>query len=123
MFQPGNISQAIGLARLQEESTEAIARKSRTLVRLNKLGWSSTSLTNTKPNSTPVTRSDPKLSNPNSHETKVLANSFSSNAASSSTYMPIKCPTQKEMEAGAREKGLCFNCDEKFVKGHRCQRT
>lgn len=122
MFQPGNISQAIGLARLQEESTEAIARKSRTPVRLNQLGWSSTSLTNTKPTSTPVTRSDPKMSNPNSHETKVLANSFSSNAASSSTYMPIKRLTQKEMEA-RREKGLCFNCDEKFVKGHRCQRT
>ncbi|KAF7154542.1 hypothetical protein RHSIM_Rhsim01G0254600 [Rhododendron simsii] len=36
--------------------------------------------------------------------------------------MPLKHLTQKEMEA-RREKGLCFNCDEKFVKGHRCQRT
>ena len=24
--------------------------------------------------------------------------------------------------AERREKGLCFNCDEKFSRGHRCQR-
>jgi hypothetical protein len=24
--------------------------------------------------------------------------------------------------ADRREKGLCFNCDEKFSRGHRCQR-
>jgi hypothetical protein len=29
--------------------------------------------------------------------------------------------TASEM-AERREKGLCFNCDEKFSRGHRCQR-
>jgi hypothetical protein len=29
--------------------------------------------------------------------------------------------TAAEM-AERREKGLCFNCDEKFSRGHRCQR-
>ena len=29
--------------------------------------------------------------------------------------------TTAEM-AERREKGLCFNCDEKFSRGHRCQR-
>lgn len=26
-----------------------------------------------------------------------------------------------EMDA-RRAKGLCFNCDERFIKGHRCQK-
>ena len=32
---------------------------------------------------------------------------------------PFKRLTPAEM-AAKREKGLCFNCDEKFVSGHRC---
>ncbi|KAH7681920.1 hypothetical protein IHE45_05G088400 [Dioscorea alata] len=33
--------------------------------------------------------------------------------------LPIKCLTPSEM-ATRREKGLCFNCDAKFVPGHKC---
>jgi len=32
---------------------------------------------------------------------------------------PIKHLTEAEMRA-RREKGLCYNCDEKFTRGHRC---
>ncbi|XP_077223496.1 uncharacterized protein LOC143857108 [Tasmannia lanceolata] len=32
---------------------------------------------------------------------------------------PIKHLTEKQMME-RREKGLCYNCDEKFVPGHRC---
>jgi hypothetical protein len=32
---------------------------------------------------------------------------------------PFKRLTPAEM-AAKREKGLCFNCDEKFLRGHRC---
>ena len=34
--------------------------------------------------------------------------------------LPIKRLTPAEM-AARRERGLCFNCDEKFVPGHRCK--
>ena len=32
---------------------------------------------------------------------------------------PIKHLFEAEMQAG-REKGICYNCDEKFTRGHRC---
>ncbi|MGD0460848.1 MAG: hypothetical protein ABSC21_24290, partial [Terriglobia bacterium] len=32
---------------------------------------------------------------------------------------PIKHLSEIEMQA-CREKGLCYNCDEKFTRGHRC---
>jgi len=32
---------------------------------------------------------------------------------------PIKHLFEAEMRA-RREKGLCYNCDEKFTRGHRC---
>ncbi|CAM8999668.1 unnamed protein product [Rhodiola kirilowii] len=36
------------------------------------------------------------------------------------TPLPIKRLTSTEM-AARREKGLCFNCDDKFLPGHRCR--
>ena len=33
--------------------------------------------------------------------------------------IPLKHLTPAEM-ASRRERGLCFNCDEKFMRGHRC---
>ncbi|KAF7126963.1 hypothetical protein RHSIM_Rhsim11G0145700 [Rhododendron simsii] len=64
---------------------------------------------------------DPKLANPNPPELKAPTNSFTSYASNSPTYMLFKTLTPKEMDA-RRAKGLCFNCDERFVKGHRCQK-
>jgi hypothetical protein len=36
-------------------------------------------------------------------------------------HVPIKRLTPAELQA-RREKGLCYNCEEKFVTGHRCKR-
>jgi hypothetical protein len=36
-------------------------------------------------------------------------------------HTPIKRLTPDELQA-RRDKGLCYNCKEKFVKGHRCKR-
>lgn len=44
---------------------------------------------------------------------------FPSHRASPSGSVPIKRLTPAEM-AARREQGLCFNCDSKFTRGHRC---
>ncbi|KAG5520771.1 hypothetical protein RHGRI_033370 [Rhododendron griersonianum] len=50
-----------------------------------------------------------------------MESKFSAAASSSTVTFPIKRLTPKEMEA-KREKGLCYNCDEKLVRGHQCQK-
>lgn len=40
--------------------------------------------------------------------------------APNSSKTPIKLLTSAEM-AARREKGLCYNCDEKYVFGHKCK--
>lgn len=121
MFQPVNISQAIGLARLQEESTEAMYKKSQAPMKLNQMGWSSASSSTPKPYSNPVIRTDSKIPNPNPQESRAPINPFPSTTSSSPTYVLFKTLTPMEMDA-RRAKGLCFNCDEWFIKGHRCQK-
>ena len=37
------------------------------------------------------------------------------------TNCSIKRLTREEMEA-RRKKGLCYNCDETFVRGHQCKK-
>ena len=37
----------------------------------------------------------------------------------SSSAIPFKCLSPAELPL-RREKGLCFNCDEKFSRGHKC---
>ena len=50
----------------------------------------------------------------------------SSNAASNSSTIkptssyPIKKLTSEEMQA-RRDKGLCYNCDEKYSRNHKCK--
>ena len=39
---------------------------------------------------------------------------------SSKPTLPIKRLTPTEMQA-RREQGLCFNCDEKYSKAHKCK--
>lgn len=52
------------------------------------------------------------------------ARSYPQNSNSSNTRpttkQPIKYLTYAEM-AARREKGLCYNCDDKFTPGHRCR--
>nr|KYP49349.1 Retrovirus-related Pol polyprotein from transposon 17.6 [Cajanus cajan] len=46
--------------------------------------------------------------------------SSSPTLASSASKLPFKHLTPEEL-ASRREKGLCYNCDEKFSAGHRCK--
>ena len=42
-------------------------------------------------------------------------------SSGSQSALVFKKLTPAEMD-DRRAKGLCFNCDEKFVRGHRCKR-
>ena len=45
-------------------------------------------------------------------------------AATNSNNLPFSFKKLTSQEARERrEKGLCFYCDEKFMLGHRCQKT
>lgn len=94
MFQPSNITQAMGLAKLQEESFKAAARRTKAPLKYTKSDWSS-------PTSTPIltmpkiashsgVRFDPKT-------LKNVAIESKSTASSSSTpQFPIKRLTPKK---------------------------
>jgi hypothetical protein len=54
--------------------------------------------------------------------TATAAGTASLAASSSSTpSRPFKCLTPDEM-AERRKQGLCYNCDEPYVRGHKCAR-
>jgi hypothetical protein len=41
--------------------------------------------------------------------------------APAKSHTPIKRLTPEELQA-RRDQGLCYNCDERFQRGHRCKR-
>jgi hypothetical protein len=95
--QPATLNQASGLARLQEEKINDMQRFSR-----NQLA-----------NSWPTPKSSP-------------APASSSGVPSAPLLpMPASRPRFRQLTAAEmderREKGLCFNCDERYAKGHRCK--
>jgi hypothetical protein len=47
-----------------------------------------------------------------------ILTSIENNAPSSKTPQPTRLTPQQLMEI--KEKGLCFNCDSKYSKGHKC---
>lgn len=111
MFRPTNISQAIGLARLQEESIEAMHRRSGSMGKTTNSWSASPNLAMPKPTPPMGVRS----------ETKTLPSNIKMPATTTINptninQYPIKKLTQREMEL-RKEKGLCFNCDEKYVRG------
>lgn len=99
MFAPRTIAQAMGLARLQEETIEALVKK-------NKISQTSSKFS-------------PHFGSSNPH--------FGTSAkVETITKKPdmgtgVKKITQKEFEE-KRSKGLCFGCDEKYYRGHVCKR-
>jgi hypothetical protein len=92
IHRPTNISQAIGLAKLIESKFLA--------------SRSAPSLTSKFPPPKP-----PLLPTPSQ---KLLPNS-----STPTSHLPIRRLSPAEMQL-RRSKGLCFNCDERFHKGHRC---
>lgn len=95
MFRPRTISQAMGLARLQEETLEALAKKGRVY-----------------PNSKPST----SYQNPTPKVTDLHPQSRNGEAGGS-----VKKMTQRDFDE-KRAKGLCFGCDEKYYRGHICKK-
>lgn len=89
MFQPSNISQAIGLARLQDETIEAITRRARQPFKQTNSGW---------PPSTTPAMAIPKLTTTTGVRTNSkfpTANSFVPKIPSSSTVLlPKTCIEQ-----------------------------
>ncbi|XP_058784831.1 uncharacterized protein LOC131659692 [Vicia villosa] len=103
---PTNISQAIGLAKLIEAK-----------------------LKDSKPKfPKPYANSYPKP-NPTPSAAPTQKNQYTTPAQSTfrpktpSTQQPSHLPIKKLSQAQIQERraqGLCFNCDEKFIPGHRC---
>lgn len=114
MFAPTNITQAIGLARLKEESIEAMNRQSKVVGKFTNSWGATPNLAMPKPFPHLGVRTDPK-------PLGTTASSANTQSLNNTSQFPIKKLTQREMEA-RKEKGLCFNCDEKYIRGHRCQR-
>ncbi|MCH89207.1 retrotransposon-derived protein PEG10-like [Trifolium medium] len=88
-FQPGSLTQAISLAKLQEEKTLD-------------------------------TRPHPSFPKPNPSHTPSSSSFRPTLTVAPSKPTPTKRLSPAELQA-RREKGLCYNCDEKFIQGHRCK--
>ncbi|XP_058741863.1 uncharacterized protein LOC131614269 [Vicia villosa] len=99
VHRPTNISQAIGLAKLIESKIKESKPKF----------------------SKPFTTYTPKSSFPNSTQPTSFQSSLPNKPIS--TNPPPKLPIKRLSQAQIQERraqGLCFNCDEKFVVGHKC---
>ncbi|XP_077226272.1 uncharacterized protein LOC143859450 [Tasmannia lanceolata] len=114
--QPFGLLQAIGLARLQEDK---IAEARISGKQLNSKFVSQTSLLGPQPsfpNPKYLQSSSNQFSNPILPSSKI--------PTSYTNPIPAKFPIKKlsfaEMQQ-RREKGLCFNCDERFHTGHKCK--
>ncbi|XP_058775850.1 uncharacterized protein LOC131650137 [Vicia villosa] len=103
---PTNISQAIGLAKLIEAKLKDSKPKfSKPYV-----------TTYPKPNPTTNTSSTQKSNTSNSAQVPFRPKSpYTTQPA----HLPIKKLSQTQIQE-RRAQGLCFNCDEKFIPGHKC---
>ncbi|KAL5709495.1 hypothetical protein ACHQM5_020179 [Ranunculus cassubicifolius] len=113
MFRPTTLNHAISLARLQEATMESMDKPKRG-------------------NYTPF-RSSSSYSTPLVSRSSTYTNTSSPGVVKTTEHVvseipvyknagipPIKRLTPSEMQA-RREKGLCFNCDEVYVLGHKCK--
>jgi hypothetical protein len=96
-FQPMSLSHAISLAKLHEDKANDNQHINRRPLQTTLAGVSLSS----RP---PFRPTQPQPSTP------------------PKTATPIKRLSPQELQA-RREKGLCYNCDDKYVQGHRCKRS
>ncbi|XP_058742330.1 uncharacterized protein LOC131614797 [Vicia villosa] len=105
IHKPTNISQAIGLAKLIE----------------SKLKDSKPRFSKPFPN--PYTKPNPYSPSPTSKPTNPSTTQVPNLSKPQQIPAPSKFPIKKLSQAQLQERraqGLCFNCDEKFVIGHKC---
>lgn len=100
-MQPHSVTQAVSFARLHEEK----------LLDSHRQGSKPSS--STTPGMS-TTRPSPSLNGP-LQESPLLPSASRPHAAT----IPFKRLTPSEL-ALRREQGLCFNCDEKYSRGHEC---
>jgi hypothetical protein len=98
-FQPMSLSHAISLAKLHEDKANDNQHINRHPLQ--------TTLAGVSLSSRPLFRPTQPLPQPSTPQ---------------KTATPIKRLSPQELQA-RREKGLCYNCDDKYVQGHRCKRS
>jgi len=111
MLKPITLSSAFGLAKLQEEEVRLRGRGHKYQ------SWVTNSQGYTKLSAAPT---PPRLTIPTPPETRNTNPPYNPNF-NRRPSIPIKRLTPAQMQE-RREKGLCYNCDEKFQPGHRCNR-
>lgn len=109
LLQPTTISQAIGLAKLIE--SKLLATRPNTSSSHNKPYYQKPAPSQIT--YTPQTTNNPLLPNPPTRLTLPAP-------PNPKSTMPVRRLSPDEMQI-RRTKGLCFNCDERFVPGHKCK--
>lgn len=101
-LRPPNMLQAMGLARLEEEKLEVVARGAKTPSFVRNI-------------------SKPPSNSANMPSLIKIASFAQVTTASQRSLPLIQCLTLAEMEK-RRVKKLYYNCDEKYTRGHICKR-
>jgi hypothetical protein len=111
MMKPTALTTTFGLAKLQEEEVKLRSRGQKYQ------SWVSNSQGYTKLAAPP---NPSRIIAPNQPENRNTTPPYNTNF-NRRPSIPIKRLTPAQMQE-RREKGLCYNCDEKFQSGHRCNR-
>lgn len=104
LLEPSTLEQALKLARFYEQSQGSQTRKGGTY-------------RTTYPNQAPYKNTSEVVSSGSSTK-PTLVNSMKN----SETVMAKPRPLTFSQREERRQKGLCFYCDEKFVRGHECKK-
>ena len=109
-FKPSSITEAIDYARLQEESLQ-LSKPGKQFSNNQTKTWSTPLLANTKPPllPTPSTSQSATSNNVSAVPQKVQ------NSGRNNTYIPANIRAEK------MAKGLCYFCDQRYEKGHKCK--
>lgn len=106
MFERTTLQHAIKLGKKQEHTFVALTKKLKPCPRVSNPNLNSNS--NTNPNYNQWKKGDSSAGN-------------QIRSPGQNPKAPFKIPTSTEM-AARRENGLCYNCDEPFVYGHKCKK-
>lgn len=108
VLKPSTITQAIGLAKLVESKIkEAKGRPTRPATS------SSTNISNSSPHASKY-HTSAQITNKTT-----ISPTTNSTTPTTNSKLPIRRLTATQMQE-RRAQGLCYNCDEKYIIGHRC---
>ncbi|GAV89746.1 hypothetical protein CFOL_v3_33159 [Cephalotus follicularis] len=108
-IQPGNLMRAIFMAKLHEQKVNDESKHARSLVFMDSANsWKQYNHKIPSPSNAPGILKTP------------MVNSSRLENSVGATSVPMRRMTTTELKA-RRDKGLCYNCDEKFHPGHKCK--